>query len=109
MATSTGDSASHVRWGEFGLEVEGTLATLVVYRGTDSDDFFLPFRDETSGEATYSGERYLDLIEAAPWWISTTLTILTALITPTGAVHCRQKKIVCQSQWRVARSPFRGR
>jgi len=42
MATSTGDSASHVRWGEFGFEVEGTPDTLVVYRSLDSEDFFLP-------------------------------------------------------------------
>jgi uncharacterized protein (DUF1684 family) len=63
MATSTGDSASHVRWGEFGFEVEGAAATLVVYRGLNSEDFFLPFLDWTSGEATYSGGRYLELIE----------------------------------------------
>ena len=63
MATTTGDSASHVRWGEYGFEVEGTPATLAVYRGTDSDEFFLQFMDGTASEATYSGWRYLDLIE----------------------------------------------
>ena len=63
MATSTGDSALHLRWGEFEFEVEGTLATLVVYRGLDSEEFFLPFMDGTSGSATYSGGRYFDLIE----------------------------------------------
>jgi uncharacterized protein (DUF1684 family) len=34
-----------------------------VYRGLDSEEFFLPLMDGTSGSATYSGGRYLDLIE----------------------------------------------
>ena len=63
MATSTGDSATQVRWGEIEFEVDRNPAKLVVYRGLDVEELFLPFMDGTSGSATYSGGRYLDLIE----------------------------------------------
>ena len=63
MVTSIGGSASPTRVGDAEFEVEGTPATLVVYRGLDSEEFFLPLMDGTSGSATYSGGRYLDLIE----------------------------------------------
>ena len=49
---------------EFAEEAkEGTPATLVECRGLDSEELFLPLMDGTSGSATYSGGRYLDLIE----------------------------------------------
>ena len=63
VATNTGDSSPHVRWGEFNFDVNGVPVTLSLYRSVGSEQFFLPFMDETSGSATYGGGRYLDLVE----------------------------------------------
>ena len=61
MATSTGDSAPHTRWGQLKFEVDGVPVRLMVYHSTGGDDFFLPFKDATTGNESYSDGRYLDL------------------------------------------------
>ncbi|PKB71704.1 MAG: hypothetical protein BZY87_04340 [SAR202 cluster bacterium Io17-Chloro-G6] len=61
MATSTGETASHLRWGQLKFEVDGTPVVLTVYRNVDGDEYFLPFTDVTTGRESYSGGRYLDL------------------------------------------------
>jgi len=61
MATSTGDTAPHIRWGQLKFDVNGDLVALVVYRSVGSDEYFLPFMDATTGEESYSDGRYLDL------------------------------------------------
>ena len=61
MATSTGDTTPHMRWGRLNFEVGGTPVALTVYRSAGGEDFFLPFMDATTGEESYSDGRYLDL------------------------------------------------
>jgi uncharacterized protein (DUF1684 family) len=62
MATSTGDSQPHHRWGTLTFRVEGQFATLTLYRRVDGDELFLPFADTTNGEKSYGAGRYLDLV-----------------------------------------------
>lgn len=50
------------RWGRFQFSVNGESASLVAYKGDPSEDhFWVPFRDDTSGETTYPAGRYIDL------------------------------------------------
>ena len=62
MATTTGDSQRHVAWGRCSFVVDGEAVSLTVYLGTEADQFFLPFTDSTTGEETYGGGRYLDVL-----------------------------------------------
>ncbi len=61
MATSSGETASHLQWGQLKFDVDGTPVVLTVYRDVDGDEYFLPFMDVTSGVESYSDGRYLDL------------------------------------------------
>ena len=61
MATSSGEAAPHLRWGQLKFEVDGTPVVLTVYGNVDGNEYFLPFMDVTTGEESYSGGRYLDL------------------------------------------------
>lgn len=61
MATSSGDTAPHTRWGQLKFDVDGVPVALVVYRSVGGDDYFLPFMDVTTGEESYADGRYLDL------------------------------------------------
>jgi uncharacterized protein len=60
MMTSTGDTQQYRRWGTFTFEVDGQPATATLYSGPHGHDFFLPFRDATSGQETYGAGRYMD-------------------------------------------------
>lgn len=60
METSTGDTRLFRRWGTFDFEVDGAAARLTVYSDPGGEEFFLPFRDATSGNETYGAGRYLD-------------------------------------------------
>ncbi len=42
------------------MDIEGQRVSLTLYRESGRGRFFLPFRDATSGDETYSGGRYLD-------------------------------------------------
>ena len=62
MATSTGETASHIRWGQLKFEVDGTPVVLTVYQDVDdADEYFMPFMDATTGGETYPNGRYLDV------------------------------------------------
>ncbi|SFS03534.1 hypothetical protein SAMN05216559_2798 [Halomicrobium zhouii] len=62
VGTSTGGESEYLRWGEFRFDVAGERVTLQAYKSDPADDrLWVPFRDETSGEATYGAGRYLDL------------------------------------------------
>jgi len=61
MATSTGDTVPHIRWGQLKFDVNGEPVALLVYRSVGGDGYFLPFMDATTGEESYSDGRYLDL------------------------------------------------
>ncbi len=60
METSTGDTRLYRRWGQFSFEVEGEAATLTIYSDPYEEDYFMPFRDATSGSETYGAGRYMD-------------------------------------------------
>lgn len=60
METSTGDARPFRRWGTFVFEVDGEPARLTIYSDPTGEEFFLPFRDATSGSETYGAGRYLD-------------------------------------------------
>jgi len=62
IATTTEGEREYMRWGEFAVEVDGEPVTLQAYKADpDEDRLWVPFRDETNGEETYGGGRYLDL------------------------------------------------
>ena len=67
MDTSTGDRRVYLRAGTVRFEVEGQEAELALYaeEGADGHEFFVPFRDATSGRETYGAGRYLEA-ELAP-------------------------------------------
>jgi uncharacterized protein (DUF1684 family) len=62
VGTSTGGERDYLRWGEFRFGVDGQDVTIQTYKSDPHDErLWVPFRDETSGEATYGAGRYLDL------------------------------------------------
>lgn len=60
IQTNTGDEQIYYRLGTVEFEVEGETARLAIYRSPHHDELFLPFRDATSGQETYSAGRYLE-------------------------------------------------
>lgn len=60
METSAGDIRPYRKYGRFAFTVNGEEATLTLYSDLHGHDFFLPFRDATSGKETYGAGRYLD-------------------------------------------------
>jgi uncharacterized protein (DUF1684 family) len=60
MATNTGDRRLYRRWGRFNFQVDGEGAALTIYSDPPGHDFFMPFRDATSGKETYGAGRYMD-------------------------------------------------
>ncbi|QFU83169.1 DUF1684 domain-containing protein [Natronorubrum aibiense] len=62
VGTSTDGEREYLRWGEFRFTVDGEDVTVQAYKSEPGDDrLWVPFRDATSGEATYGAGRYLDL------------------------------------------------
>lgn len=60
METSTGDRRPYRRHGILHFTVNGEPAALTIFSDLHGHDFFLPFRDATSGKETYGAGRYLD-------------------------------------------------
>jgi uncharacterized protein (DUF1684 family) len=74
MATSTGEPRDYIRFGSFSFPLDGRTHRLAVFQPLDPAPgsgrapdrrLFLPFADATSGGATYSAGRYLDLTPTA--------------------------------------------
>lgn len=68
LATSDGRVKRALRYGRFAFTREGQTQHLEVYRlltlpAKYADYLFIPFTDLTSGEESYPGGRYLDLVE----------------------------------------------
>lgn len=68
MPTTGSKTPYYIRYGKLRFSIDGQDEELTVYRnigheGSDQyeDYLFVPFKDETNGEATYSGGRYLGL------------------------------------------------
>jgi hypothetical protein len=58
--TSDNRVKTYRRAGKVDFEVDGHPAQLTLY-DTGHPGYFIPFRDKTSGEATYGAGRYLDI------------------------------------------------
>lgn len=67
MPTTTSRTSTEVVYGLAEFKIRDSKVQLELYRNvagepeTAKDDLFLPFLDETNGEGTYAGGRYLDL------------------------------------------------
>lgn len=70
MPTTTERLPEYVKYGEAYFEIDGKELKLMLYKSTDSwgdpekygDQLFLPFTDLTSGDGSYGGGRFIDLI-----------------------------------------------
>jgi uncharacterized protein len=61
MQTSTGDTQHYRRAGKVPFEVDGHSAQVTLYESPGEEELFVPFRDATSGSATYGAGRYLEV------------------------------------------------
>ncbi len=68
MPTTTGRKARYRLYGKLNFEIKGESFQLEVYQNLDllknplyKDYLFVPFKDQTNGEVTYGGGRYLEL------------------------------------------------
>ncbi len=68
MPTYSGLTRSYRKWGEATFQWGNDVATLAIYENLTllsnplyEDYLFLPFKDETNGESTYGGGRYLNM------------------------------------------------
>lgn len=62
MQTSTGGEATYERWARVTFPVDGTEASLTLYREPGSGHIFLPFRDANAGGETYGAGRYVEVM-----------------------------------------------
>lgn len=62
MESSAGPNVRYLRVATFEFEVGGTEQTLVAYQQEPDGDepLFVPFRDKTTGQQTYSDGRYME-------------------------------------------------
>jgi hypothetical protein len=65
LATNKEKEKKYIKYGRFKFKREGREYTLQIYRPLGGGDFFLPFKDRTSGTETYPEGRYLP-IESVP-------------------------------------------
>ncbi|ACV46824.1 MULTISPECIES: DUF1684 domain-containing protein [Halomicrobium] len=61
METSDGRTVRYRRVVTFDFEIDGAAYELAGYRQDADDAIFVPFRDKTTGQQTYSGGRYMEL------------------------------------------------
>ncbi len=59
LPTSKGTEKKYVKYGRFKFPWMGKEYTLQIYRTLGGGELFLPFRDKTSGQDTYTRGRYL--------------------------------------------------
>ncbi len=65
LPTNKGKERKYVKYGRFKFRWEGKEYILQIYRPLGGGEFFLPFKDKTSGTETYPEGRYL-YIEPMP-------------------------------------------
>jgi len=68
IPTSSGKMKTFQKYGEASFEINGTSQVLEIYQNLKTismpqyrKSLFLPFTDNTNGESTYGGGRYIDL------------------------------------------------
>lgn len=71
MPVFAGTGSEYVKYAVLTMQVKGKPVSLTVYRNPSlakipayADYLFLPFTDDTNGQETYTGGRYIDLREA---------------------------------------------
>jgi hypothetical protein len=71
MPRTGGDKAEYKQYGILTFQINGQELQLSLYQSQDElrdpkykDYLFLPFTDETSGEESYGGGRYMDVFES---------------------------------------------
>jgi uncharacterized protein (DUF1684 family) len=60
LPTTTGETREYIPHGTVTFEVDGTPATLTVYREPERGKLLIPFRDGTSAKETYGAGRTVD-------------------------------------------------
>lgn len=63
MKTTTDRMPEYVRFGVLNFQIKGKNFQLNAYKGIDEEDdgrLFIPFIDDTNGDDTYGGGRYID-------------------------------------------------
>lgn len=63
IKTSAGDTEAYKKYGKIKFEIDGKEQSLNVYKSTDSNHLFLPFRDATNKSDTYHDGRYVEAEE----------------------------------------------
>ncbi|MEL6670489.1 MAG: DUF1684 domain-containing protein [Bacteroidota bacterium] len=66
MPTSSGSTKTYSVWARAHFSIDGQAGSLMVlkpagFRSVSSNYLFVPFQDETSGQQTYGGGRYINL------------------------------------------------
>jgi len=62
IATTDGKSENYTRYAYAAFTLKGKDLRLLILRSTEGEqELFIPFADETSGETTYGGGRYINL------------------------------------------------
>ncbi len=64
IVTSKGNVQEYIKHGYVEFEVDSQKYMLTVFKDTDSDYFFVPFKDKTTGKETYEAGRYIELEKA---------------------------------------------
>ncbi len=70
IGTSDGQARTYKRAGLVRFTVSGSDVELTLLHHIGDDGYFLPFRDATSGKATYGAGRYLDVDDAEDGLVS---------------------------------------
>ncbi|NHN46199.1 DUF1684 domain-containing protein [Halostella sp. JP-L12] len=60
MDTTAGTEVRYLRELTLSFAVNGQEQELAAYRQEDDDQYFVPFRDKTTGQQTYEGGRYME-------------------------------------------------
>ncbi len=61
IQTSKGIPQEYIRYGYIEFTVNDQICRLTVYKSEDSDYFFIPFKDKTTGKETYDAGRYIEV------------------------------------------------
>ena len=66
MAYTNGQKRQYRKFAQLAFQLKGESRTLYVYKNIEAkqqsaNDLFIPFYDQTNGESTYGGGRYLDI------------------------------------------------
>ena len=109
MTTTDGQSISLLRYGSVTINFSGTMYTLSVFRDQNLPELseqpgclFIPFSDETSGNETYEGGRYL--IVKIPMHGENIQLDFNLAFNPYSAYHLKNKSVLAPDENRL---PFK--